>query len=36
MKDYPFEKMMRSGKLTQISEGTNHLQQLIIAKYLEI
>jgi len=34
MKDYPFEKMMRNAKLTQIAEGTNQLQQLIIAKYL--
>jgi alkylation response protein AidB-like acyl-CoA dehydrogenase len=34
MKDYPLEKIMRNAKLTQITEGTNQLQQLIIAKYL--
>jgi len=34
MKDYPFEMMMRSAKLAQISEGTNQLQQLIVAKSL--
>ncbi len=32
IKDYPLEKMMRNAKLTQISEGTNQIQQLIIAK----
>jgi len=34
MKDYPLEKMMRNAKLAQITEGTNQLQQLIIAKAL--
>ena len=34
MKDYPLEKMMRNAKLTQIAEGPNQIQQLIIAKSL--
>ncbi len=31
MKDYPVEKMMRDAKITQIYEGTNQIQQQIIA-----
>jgi len=31
MKDYPVEKMMRDAKITQIYEGTNEIQKLIIA-----
>ncbi len=34
MKDYPLEKMMRNAKLTQIAEGPNQIQQLIITKNL--
>ncbi len=34
MKDYPLEKMMRNAKLTQIAEGPNQMQQLIIAPSL--
>lgn len=34
MKDFPLEKMMRNAKLTQIAEGPNQIQQLIIAKNL--
>ncbi len=30
MKDYPVEKMMRDAKITQIYEGTNQIQRLII------
>jgi len=30
MKDYPVEKMMRDAKITQIYEGTNEIQKLII------
>ena len=30
MKDYPVEKMMRDAKITQIYEGTNQIQRLVI------
>ncbi len=31
MKEYPVEKMMRDAKITQIYEGTNQVQRIIIA-----
>ncbi|RKY36668.1 MAG: acyl-CoA dehydrogenase, partial [Candidatus Omnitrophota bacterium] len=31
MRDYPIEKFMRDAKITQIYEGTNQIQKLIIA-----
>jgi len=31
MKDYPVERMMRDAKITQIFEGTNQIQRMIIA-----
>ncbi|HOO97712.1 MAG TPA: acyl-CoA dehydrogenase family protein [Caldisericia bacterium] len=31
MKEYPVEKMMRDAKITQIYEGTNQIQRLVIA-----
>ncbi|MEO0294130.1 MAG: acyl-CoA dehydrogenase family protein [candidate division WOR-3 bacterium] len=34
MKDYPVEKMMRDAKITQIYEGTNEIQKLVIASEL--
>jgi alkylation response protein AidB-like acyl-CoA dehydrogenase len=34
MKDYPVEKMMRDAKITQIYEGTNEIQRLVIAAEL--
>jgi butyryl-CoA dehydrogenase len=34
MKDYPLEKFMRDAKITQIYEGTNQIQQLVIANAL--
>jgi butyryl-CoA dehydrogenase len=34
MKDYPVEKMMRDAKITQIYEGTNQIQRLVIASNL--
>ena len=34
MKDYPVERMMRDAKVTQIWEGTNQIQQMLVAKYI--
>ena len=34
MKEYPVEKMMRDAKVTQIYEGTNQIQRMIIASKL--
>jgi alkylation response protein AidB-like acyl-CoA dehydrogenase len=34
MTDYPFERMMRDAKITQIYEGTNQIQKLVIAREL--
>ncbi|MRH42521.1 acyl-CoA dehydrogenase [Aquibacillus halophilus] len=33
-KDYPVERFMRDAKITQIYEGTNEVQRLVIAKML--
>jgi len=34
MRDYPIEKYMRDAKITQIYEGTNQIQALVIARSL--
>ena len=34
IKDYPLERMMRDAKITQIYEGTNEIQRIIIANQL--
>lgn len=34
IKDYPVERMMRDAKITQIYEGTNQIQRIIIANQL--
>ena len=33
-KDYPVERMMRDAKITQIYEGTNQIQRIVIAREL--
>jgi len=32
IQDYPVERMMRDAKITQIYEGTNQIQRLVIAR----
>ena len=32
--DYPVERMMRDAKITQIYEGTNEIQRIVIARHL--
>ena len=32
MRDYPVERMMRDAKVTQIYEGSNQIQRLVISK----
>jgi alkylation response protein AidB-like acyl-CoA dehydrogenase len=34
VKDYPVERMMRDAKITQIYEGTNQIQRLVVARQL--
>jgi butyryl-CoA dehydrogenase/acyl-CoA dehydrogenase len=33
-RDFPVERMMRDAKITQIYEGTNQIQRVVIAKKL--
>jgi alkylation response protein AidB-like acyl-CoA dehydrogenase len=33
-RDYPVERMMRDAKITQIYEGTNQIQRLVMARHL--
>lgn len=35
MKDHPVERMMRDAKVTQIYEGTNQIQRVVIARWLK-
>ena len=35
MRDYPIEKYMRDAKITQIYEGTNQIQRLVIARAVQ-
>ena len=32
--DFPLERMMRDAKITQIYEGTNQIQRIVIARHL--
>jgi alkylation response protein AidB-like acyl-CoA dehydrogenase len=34
MREYPVERMMRDAKITQIYEGTNQIQRVVIARNL--
>jgi alkylation response protein AidB-like acyl-CoA dehydrogenase len=34
MKEFPVERMMRDAKITQIYEGTNQIQRVVIARSL--
>jgi len=34
MKEYPMEKLMRDAKITQLYEGTNQIQRIVIANHL--
>jgi len=34
MKEYPIERMMRDAKITQIYEGTNQIQRVVISRHL--
>ena len=33
-RDFPVERMMRDAKITQIYEGTNQIQRLVMARQL--
>ena len=33
-RDYPVERMMRDAKITQIYEGTNQVQRIVMARRL--
>ena len=34
IKEFPVERMMRDAKITQIYEGTNQIQRVVIAREL--
>jgi len=34
IREYPVERMMRDAKITQIYEGTNEIQRLVISRYM--
>jgi alkylation response protein AidB-like acyl-CoA dehydrogenase len=33
-RDFPVERMMRDAKITQIYEGTNQVQRIVMARHL--
>jgi len=34
IREYPVERMMRDAKITQIYEGTNQIQRVVIARHI--
>lgn len=36
VKEYPVERYMRDAKVTQIYEGTNQIQRIVIARHLDV
>jgi alkylation response protein AidB-like acyl-CoA dehydrogenase len=34
MTDYPVERMMRDAKITQIYEGTQQIQRIVIGRHI--
>jgi acyl-CoA dehydrogenase len=34
VRDYPVERMMQDAKITQIHEGTNRIQRMVVAHQL--
>ena len=34
IQEYPLERMMRDAKITQIYEGTNQIQRMVMARQL--
>jgi alkylation response protein AidB-like acyl-CoA dehydrogenase len=34
VKEYPVERMLRDAKITQIYEGTNEIQRIVVARSL--
>ena len=35
VKEYPVERMMRDAKITQIYEGTNEIQRVVISRAMD-
>jgi len=35
-REYPFERMMRDAKITEIYEGTSEVQKMVIARYMSL
>ncbi len=36
LKDYPFERLMRDAKITEIYEGTSEVQRMVIANWMGV
>lgn len=35
-REYPVERMMRDAKITEIYEGTNEIQKMVIAEWMKV